>query len=467
MSSITQHKPAYLSFSSLVTLFAAIPGIAIMFFPILNLPAEQRHVAGLGIIIISLWATAKLPEHLTAVLFFLVAMLMNLGAPSVIFSGFASSAFWMIFGGLVIASAVKNTGLSDRIVHSVADKLNGSYARLVLGVIVVGILLGFVMPSATARIALLIPIIIVMAGGFGFESGSKGRTGLVLAAIFGTFFPTFSVLPNNVPNMILVGSIETLYKIEPLYGEYLILHFPVLGLLKALMIWGLILWQFPDTPKPYVSPHETKPPFTNVQFKMSVILALTVGLWLTDFIHHISPAWIAVGAAFLLLLPGFGLVNGKQFNDDIKLPPFLIVAGILGLGALLSSSGLSAVIAKQLTQTLPLSSGHDFMNFMSLAFMAMTTSIVTTTPGVPAVLTPLAQQLSQAAGLPLNSVLMTQVLGFSTPIFIYQVPPLVIGMQLAGEKMIHGIKLVLILAIATVLLLLPLDYFWWKLLGML
>ena len=101
---------------------------------------------------------------------------------------------------------VKNTGLSDRIVHSVADKLNGSYARLVLGVIVVGILLGFVMPSATARIALLIPIIIVMAEGFGFHSGSKGRTGLVLAAIFGTFFPTFSVLPNNVPNMVLVGS---------------------------------------------------------------------------------------------------------------------------------------------------------------------------------------------------------------------------------------------------------------------
>jgi hypothetical protein len=244
------------------------------------------------------------------------------------------------------------------------------------------------------------------------------------------------------------------------------LHFPVLGLLKALMIWGLILWQFPDTPKPYVSPHETKPPFTNAQFKMSVILAFTVGLWLTDFIHHISPAWIAVGAAFLLLLPGFGLVSGKQFNDDIKLPPFLIVAGILGLGALLSSSGLSAVIAKQLTQVLPLSAGHDFMNFMSLAFMAMTTSIATTTPGVPAVLTPLAQQLAQAAGLPLNSVLMTQVLGFSTPIFIYQVPPLVIGMQLAGEKIIHGMKLVLILAIATVLLLLPLDYFWWKLLGM-
>ncbi|BBN59487.1 SLC13 family permease [Hydrogenovibrio marinus] len=465
MSSITQTQPNYLSFSSLVTLFAAILGITIMFFPVLNLPVEQRHVAGLGIIIISLWATAKLPEHLTAVLFFLVAMLMGLGTPTVVFSGFSSSAFWMIFGGLVIASAVKNTGLSDRIVHSVADKLNGSYARLVLGVIVVGILLGFVMPSATARIALLIPIIIVMSEGFGFHSGSKGRTGLVLAAIFGTFFPTFSVLPNNVPNMVLVGSIETLYNIEPLYGEYLMLHFPVLGVLKALVIWGLIVWQFPDTPKAYVSPHETTPPFTRAQFKMSVILAVTVGLWLTDFIHHISPAWIAVGAAFLLLLPGFGLVNGKQFNDDIKLPPFLIVAGILGLGALLSSSGLSNVIAHQLTQTLPLSSGHDFMNFMSLALMAMTTSVATTAPGVPAVLTPLAEQLAHAAGLPLNTVLMTQVLGFSTPIFIYQVPPLVIGMQLAGEKMIHGAKMVLMLAITSALVLLPLDYLWWKLLG--
>lgn len=105
------------------------------------------------------------------------------------------------------------------------------------------------------------------------------------------------------------------------------------------------------------------------------------------------------------------------------------------------------------------------MNFMSLALMAMTTSVATTAPGVPAVLAPLAEQLAHASGLSLNTVLMTQVLGFSTPIFIYQVPPLVIGMQLAGEKMIHGVKMVLLLAITSVLVLLPLDYLWWKLLG--
>ena len=46
--------------------------------------------------------------------------------------------------------------------------------------------------------------------------------------------------------MVLAGASETLYGYTPTYGAWLVLHFPVLGLLKAAVITAAVLWLFPD-----------------------------------------------------------------------------------------------------------------------------------------------------------------------------------------------------------------------------
>lgn len=51
---------------------------------------------------ILLWATSLLPEFITALLFFTVAMVAKIAPPDVIFGGFASSAFWLVFSGFVL-----------------------------------------------------------------------------------------------------------------------------------------------------------------------------------------------------------------------------------------------------------------------------------------------------------------------------------------------------------------------------
>jgi di/tricarboxylate transporter len=60
---------------------------------------------------------------------------------------------------------------------------------------------------------------------------------------------------------------------------------------------------------------------------------------------------------------------------------------------------------------------------------------------------------------------MLTVVGYSTVILPYQTPPLVVAMQLGGVPMRQGNKLCLWLLAVTVLVLLPLDYLWWRLLG--
>jgi steroid 5-alpha reductase family enzyme len=51
---------------------------------------------------IALWATARLPEYLTALLFFAAAMVLHIAPSEVVFSGFLSSAFWLVLSGFVL-----------------------------------------------------------------------------------------------------------------------------------------------------------------------------------------------------------------------------------------------------------------------------------------------------------------------------------------------------------------------------
>ncbi|EEP9817569.1 hypothetical protein HCP63_003645 [Salmonella enterica subsp. arizonae] len=82
-------------------------------------------------ITVLLWATSLLPEFITALLFFTVAMAAKIAPPDKIFGGFASSAFWLVFSGFVLGIAIRKTGLADRAARAlsaVIGQINGLLA---------------------------------------------------------------------------------------------------------------------------------------------------------------------------------------------------------------------------------------------------------------------------------------------------------------------------------------------------
>jgi di/tricarboxylate transporter len=433
--------------------------------PALFTPAAGR-AAAFTLVILSFWATGFVAEYLTALIFFTGAVLFKIAPPNVIFSGFSSGAFWLILGGMILGVGINATGLGQRIAAQVTTRLNRGYAGLTGGLVFSSAVSGLLMPSALGRVVLLVPIAVTVAEQFGLDKDRKGYVGVIAAVVLGSFLPGFAILPANVPNMVLSGLSETLYQYTPLYGEYLLLHFPVLGIVKSLILWGLILVLFPDTLSK--TSHRTESQagaMSKSETTLSLILGIMLAFWIFDFLHHISPAWVAMVGACIVLLPVVGIVNTQLFQQKINFSSLFYIAGILGLGQMINATGLGSILAKQCISILPFDSATPFLNYLYLAGLSLVTGIFTTQPGVPAVLTPFAGELAAATGFSLKAVLMTQVIGFSQPIFPYQVPPLLLGMQLAGVPIFEGFKLCLSLALATLVLLIPLDYLWWQLLG--
>jgi len=446
--------------AALVLLFA----IGIAFFPPVE-PGPAAKALALTVFTIGFWATGILPEYLTALVFFTLAMLFSVSPAGTIFSGFQSSVFWLVFGGLILGVAIKRTGLGERIANHLSARFGRTYVRIITGMVTIGLALSFIMPSAVGRIVLLLPIANAMAGRFGFEPGSQGRTGIVLAAGFGSFFPAFAILPANVPNLVLTGAAETLYHFTPAYGEYLLLHFPVLGILKSIIIIALILLLYPDRPRVPAAAEAAQGAMTADEKLLAWVLVMTISFWVSDFMHHISPAWIGLAAGIVCLLPVVGLVSRESFTREINYGTLFFLAGIIGFGGMLSHSGLGNMLAQALLAVLPLEPGKDLLNFASLSITAMFIGIVANLPSVPAVLTPLAGEMAKAAGMSVESVLMTQVVGFSLVLLPYQAPPMVLTVQLGGVKTSAVVKFCALLIVSTLIILLPLDFLWWRLIG--
>ncbi len=446
---------------------AILGAVALLLLPDAS-PSVATKAAALALVTIVFWATAIIPEHITSLLFFLLAMLFSISTKNVVFSGFASAAVWLVFGGLVIGVAISSTGLGDRLARQAAVYLHGSYLKIISGLVGAGVLFSFLMPSAMGRVVLLTPIALSLATHFGFKEGSKGKTGVLLAIILGTYIPAFGILPANVPNMVLVGMAESQYHFSILYGPYLLLHFPLLSLAKAISIVVLILFFFRDQPAEAITQkkHDTHDAqsLSRNEIVLAAVLVIMLGLWVTDYLHHISPAWIALTGATFLLFPSINIVSKKQFNQKINWASIFFIAGILGLGGVINQTGLGHSIATHIITLLPLGEGHGFINYMSISMASALTGVATTLPAVPAVFTPLSETMAQATGLPIDTLLMLQVVGFSTVIFPYQAPPIVIGMQLSGEKISSAAKVCFALAAITCLFLLPINYLWWKLL---
>jgi len=449
-----------------IALMAVAAGLALLFWPLPDgAAATPVRAGGLIVATVGLWATHAIPEHITSLAFMTLAVILGIAKPGVAFSGFAGGAVWLLFGGIIIGLAVSDSGLGRRIARSALRGLTHSYARAVWGLMAACLLLALLMPASIGRIVILMPIALALADQMGFAPGSPGRTGFALTIGCGSFIPTFAILPANLPNVVLFGAAESIYGVVPTYAQYLLWHMPVMGLLRAAALVIIILALFPDQARPPEA--EPEPSRMSAQQRnLLIVLCLTLGLWATDFIHHISPAWVALLAAVIILVPALGLAPPTALADKTNLRPFFFVAGVLGVGALVADSGLGAEIATFLGRWVTFDPARPFLNYLSLIGVSMVFGVAATVPGAPTFLVPLAQDLSAASGMPLMVVLMTQIVGLSALLLPYQSPPLVVAMGLGGVRIRDALRVILASTATTIVILAPLNYAWWRLLGL-
>jgi hypothetical protein len=199
------------------------------------------------------------------------------------------------------------------------------------------------------------------------------------------------------------------------------------------------------------------------ELRLAMILGIALLLWATDFLHGLRAGWVALAAAVMCLVPRLGVLSAAAFNE-VRFGPFFYIAAAIGLGSMAQESGLGNLLGEFLRATFALHAGADFINFFTLSALASIVGVFATNAAQPALLAPLAGQFAEGTGWPINAVLMTMAVGFNIMLMPYQVPPVVVGMQVGGVSLRAALRVTLPLAAVSILLL-PVEYLWWRLIG--
>ena len=194
-------------------------------------------------------------------------------------------------------------------------------------------------------------------------------------------------------------------------------------------------------------------------------LVVVLTLWVTESWHGVGPAWTGLAASVIVMLPRIGFITGEEFSAGVNMRTCIYVAGILGLAIVVTQTGIGTAVGEALLRIMPLDADRPFTSFLALTGITTALNFIMTANGVPALYTTFAQSFSDATGFPLLSVIMIQVLGYSTPLLPYQASPIVVAMALGKVPARAGMLLCLALAAVSYLLLLPLDYAWYQVLG--
>jgi len=447
----------------LIALFAAIAIVIALQPPPAGAP---NAMVGLAIVAftVGLWATTVLPALHSGAIFFALALATGVAQTIPLLSGFWSNAAALVFGGLVIGGAAERSGLGRYVARALMAGL-ATYPRLITGILIGSGTLSFLVPTTMGRLAITIPILIAAAKEAGYDPGSRGYNGMILTAVAGNYLTSYAILPSNLTNVIALGALEGLGGPTIQYGHYLLMCLPVLGIVKGILFVAAICLLFP-APAPQMATNGDSPNILGAPARrLAMLLAITVLLWVTDFVHHIKPGWIALAAGIVCLLPGLGLARVEEMVDLNKFTSVFSLAAVLGVATVLTHSGAGALIARGLTAFVPPSGASPGYGFMLIAVAASAIATCATIVGAIAIVTPTLPGIEAATGLPVTAGLIAELVGLQSVFFAFEAVPIMVGLIMGKVATSAAMRLLIPLAVTGLVIIAPLQILWLKLLG--
>ena len=360
--------------------------------PELSATGHKSLVLFTGVFI--LYLTESIPLAITSLAVVPLAVLMGITTPGVALAGFASTSVYLIVGAFILAAAMVKSKLAERITYVIMHKVGSSTFRITLGITLANIVLAFLVPSTTARVAILLPVCIAIIEVFGKEGRTNIAINLLLTLAFTNATIGAGILTATVPNPVTIDFIAKAGGQTITYGEWFIYGFPP-ALLMTIMTWWVIQKVFPpeitDIPggDSYVKTKlKELGPVTADEKKSLAVFILVVTLWVTGSWTKIDTTIACLAGIIILFLPKLGFMTWKDAERGVSWQVVMVCGGGVSLGEILMKTGAAKWLAGTIFSTLGLSGLSiivmlvlimlvvQYMHFLFVGTTAMATAIL-------------------------------------------------------------------------------------------
>ena len=345
-------------------LLALLAGGGILFMP------EIQHLSGAGQRCLAVFASVFLlylfeSVHV-AVLSLLIApilVLFQIADINTALKGFSSTSTYLIIGSFVMAAAMLKSNLGDRITYWVLVQVGTSTRRISFGILCVNLVMAFLIPSSTARTAMLLPICIKIIRLFQDKDVKSGRFGANLLMTLCCTNSTISagILTSTVTNPMAVQYIEAATGQTVSFMKWLEWGF-LPAFLMTIICWLLIQVFFSSNidgnghGREYFRARLAEMgPVSSRERNVFLVFAGTILLWVFGDKVGLDSTTVCLLSAGVLCLPMLDCLDWDGCQKSISLSVVFVCSGGISLGAAMSHTGAANWLAESIFSVLQLS----------------------------------------------------------------------------------------------------------------
>ena len=323
--------------------------------------AGQRMLAILAFAVI-VWMTEALDYAVSAIIIaalmaFLLGLSPNPANPKVLlgtsaglglaFSGFANTALALVASALFLAAAMTATGLDRRIALAILSRVGGEIHHVVVGAILVGFVMAFLVPSTTARVACLVPITLGIIAAFGVDKRSAFAGMLMITTVQTASIWNVGIKTAAAQNMVAIGFIEKTLQKSITWLEWFIAAAPF-GVLMSITLYFVMTRMLPaevtDIPGGRAAIRKSLADLGPMKMSEKKLLAISLALllfWATEgVLHSFDTSSTTLAAVGLMFLPGIGIMSWKEAQPRIPWGTVVLFGIGISVGtALLQTKG--------------------------------------------------------------------------------------------------------------------------------
>lgn len=322
---------------------------------------------GLLALVITLWISECVSPANSAIILTGMAVLGLMGKPltagapplnstqalGVMLTGFSSTAVLLVAAALFLAVALKLTGLDRRVALLVMTRIGISPARLTIGAMLVGFVLALFIPSATARVGAVIPIMVGITTALGLPvASSLGATLMIVTAQACSVF-NMAIKTGAAQNLISLNFMQESFGHSITWGGWFVTALPfTLGMSVVLFLVSLWLLR-PEVPPEGEAREKLRAqldalgPITAAEKRLMAVAGLLLLLWSTEgTLHPLDTTTSTQLGIALLLMPRFGVMHWSQAEKLVPWGTVVLFAASISLGTLLARTGAAAWLAQ-------------------------------------------------------------------------------------------------------------------------
>ncbi len=346
---------------SLIVATAAL--LIIAFYPTpKDLPVAGQYMIGILAFSVIIWMTEAVSYPVSAILITTIMAFMLGYAPvaadptakmatskalGMALAGFSNTAWALVGGALFLAAAMTKTGLDKRIALQVLAKVGAKTNRVLMGVIIVGFLLSFIVPSTTARVSCMVPIVMGIIIAFDVPLKSRFAGMLMIATAQADSLWNVGIKTAAAQNMVAISFIEKQLNTTISWLDWFIAAAPFSAIMSFVLYFVLMRMMPPETREiaggQAIVEKSLKAlgPITLEEKKLLGISLVLLFFWSTEkVLHPFDTSTTTITAIMLMFMPGIGIMDWKQAQNRIPWGTLVLFGTGISLGsALLSTKG--------------------------------------------------------------------------------------------------------------------------------